>query len=101
MQTGNRSHGQVDCLTSQEGCSSGRGPPKALRQRRKRAPIPAARSAACPIEPDALIRNPGTYWRLAGLPEHVDRHSATRIEIPADTQPTRGEQLVQALADGD
>ena len=38
---------------------------------------------------DALIGRPDAGGKLAGLPEHVDRHAAARMEIAADAQPFR------------
>ena len=54
-----------------------------------------------PIRRDALIRHPNALRQLAGLPEHVDRHAAARIEVAADAQPFRLEQLHEPLADRD
>ena len=58
-------------------------------------------SAPRPIGRHALVRHPDVLRLLAVLPEHVDRHAAARIEIAADAQPLRREQLHHALADRD
>ena len=50
------------------------------------------RLAAPTIGGDALVGHPDALRQLAGLPEHVDRHSATRIPVAADAQPFRLEQ---------
>ena len=50
------------------------------------------RLAASTIGGDALVGHPDALRELSGLPEHVDRHSATRIPVAADTQPFRPQQ---------
>jgi uncharacterized tellurite resistance protein B-like protein len=81
------------------------GGPTDAQERRSRS-----RPAASPRQPDlpasaigrnTRIRQPHGLRRLAGLPEHVDRHAAARIPIAADAQIPRLEQLRQALADRD
>src|SRR5262245_51894295 len=52
-----------------------------------------------PISTHALVRRPGAARQPPGLPEHVDRHAAARMEIAADAQPARLEMVEQALAD--
>ena len=47
------------------------------------------RLAAPAIGSDALVGHPHVLRKLSGLPEHVDRHAATRIPVAADTQPFR------------
>ena len=42
---------------------------------------------------DAGIGQPQALGRLAGLPEHVDRHAAARIPVAADAQPARRQHL--------
>src|SRR6202044_4285044 len=56
-------------------------------------------SAAATIGSDALIRNPYPLWRLAALPEHVDRHAAAREPVAADSEPSGLEQSDKVLAD--
>jgi MFS family permease len=47
----------------------------------------------------ALVRDPDVARQAAGLPEHVDRHAAARMEVAADAKPPRLEQCDQPLAD--
>ncbi len=50
---------------------------------------------------DPLVRHPDISRQLAGLPEHVDWDTATRIPVTADAQPLGTQQRDQGLADGD
>ena len=61
----------------------------------------ATSSAASAVGSHALIGNPHPLWRLAALPEHVDRHAAAWEPIAADSEPSRLEQSDQVLADAD
>src|SRR5690348_12261167 len=56
-------------------------------------------SATAAIGLDSLVREPKAYRGLAGLPEHIDRHSATRVPVAADAQPLRLHLGSEALAD--
>ncbi len=72
---------------------------------RGRRPDRLAAGRACdharPIGADALVGRPDAGGQLSGLPEHVDRHAAARMEIAADAQPFRLQQRDQLLADRD
>src|SRR5690349_14114888 len=65
------------------------------------APRTATRgaSATTAIRSDALIGHPQAFRRLSRLPEDVDRHSAARIPIAADAEPSRLHLARQTLAD--
>ena len=59
------------------------------------------RLAASPIGGNALVGHPHALREFSGLPEHVDRHSATWIPVAPDAQPFRLEQRKQPPADRD
>ena len=56
------------------------------------APVTLGRDRARP-----LVRQPDIRGRLAGLPEHVDRHATPRIPIAGDTQNFGLSSLVNCL----
>src|SRR5258708_40083032 len=58
---------------------------------------PQLSSAA--IAGDARIGQPQVRGRLAGLPEHVDRHAAAWVPVAADPEPARCQHLGGPLAD--
>src|SRR3954468_15917409 len=58
------------------------------------------KSAASAIGRDSLVGDPDALRQFSGLPEDVDRHAAARVEVAADPQPMRLEQIRDALADG-
>src|SRR6267378_5438356 len=58
---------------------------------------PRLTSAA--ITGDARVGQPQAFGRLAGLPEHVDRHAAARIPVAADPEPAWRQHLGESLAD--
>src|SRR6476661_541244 len=62
---------------------------------------PAIISAPSAIGLHALVGQPEFFRRRARLPEHVDRHPATRVPVAADAQPLRLHLVEQALPDAD
>src|SRR5580700_967811 len=53
------------------------------------------------IRRHALVRQPETFGRRAGLPEDVDRNAAARLPVAADAQPARLGGRDDTLADGE
>ncbi len=48
-----------------------------------------------------MVRQPDALWRLAGLPEDVDRDATARIPVGANPQPLGIKQLDDALGEID
>src|SRR5829696_2028812 len=61
----------------------------------------AYRSPPPAVGRDALVGDPHALGQFAGLPEHVDRDTATRIPVAADAKPFRLDLGGNPLADHD